>query len=169
MRPLEGVRVLDFSTLLPGPLATLLLAEAGAEVVKIERPGRGDDMRGYEPRLGADSVNFALLNRGKRSVALDLKSSGALDRLRPLLEQADVLVENFRPGVMDRHGLGWDALHAANPRLVYCSITGFGQTGPYADRAGYDFIIQGMGGFMSITGEPGGPPARSTRRFQPPE
>src|SRR5918992_4881564 len=96
--PLEGIRVLDFTTLLPGPLATLILAEAGAEVIKIERPGRGDEMRSYEPKFGADSVNFALLNRGKRSIAIDLKAAGALEQLRPLLETADVVVEQFRPG-----------------------------------------------------------------------
>ena len=158
MRPLEGVRVLDFSTLLPGPLATLLLAEAGAEVVKIERPGRGDDMRGYEPRLGADSVNFALLNRGKRSVALDLKSSGALDRLRPLLEQADVLVEQFRPGVMDRLGLGYEALSAIQPRLVYCAVTGYGQAGPNSGVAAHDLNYAAETGLLSIAAGNDGAP-----------
>lgn len=158
MRPLEGVRVLDFSTLLPGPLATLLLAEAGAEVVKIERPGRGDDMRGYEPRLGADSVNFTLLNRGKRSVALDLKAPGALDRLRPLLEQADVLVEQFRPGVMDRLGLGYEALSAIQPRLVYCSITGYGQSGPRSGAAGHDLNYVAESGLLSLTAGADGAP-----------
>src|SRR5438270_980249 len=100
MQPLRGIRVLDFSTLLPGPLATLLLAEAGAEVIKIERPGRGDEMRAYSPKLGTDSVNFALLNRGKRSVAIDLKDESAVERLRPMIESADIVVEQFRPGVM---------------------------------------------------------------------
>src|SRR5436305_7177688 len=118
MIPLEGVMVLDFSTLLPGPLATLILAEAGARVVKVERPGRGDEMRSYSPKFGTDSVNFALLNRGKRSVAIDLKASGAVDALRPLVESADVVVEQFRPGVMDRLGLGYEALKAMNPRIV---------------------------------------------------
>src|SRR3954466_5692443 len=110
MQPLEGVRILDFSTLLPGPLATLLLAEAGAEVIKIERPGRGDEMRSYEPKFGTDSVNFAMLNRGKRSIAIDLKDKVALATLKPLLETTDVVVEQFRPGVMDRLGLGYAAL-----------------------------------------------------------
>src|SRR4051812_24271573 len=104
MQPLEGIRVLDFSTLLPGPLATLLLAEAGAEVIKIERPGRGDEMRSYDPKLGDDSVNFALLNRSKRSIAIDLKAAGAVAKLTPLIRSADVVVEQFRPGVMDRLG-----------------------------------------------------------------
>src|SRR3954462_12300280 len=102
MAPLKGIRVLDFSTLLPGPLATLVLAEAGAEVLKFERPGRGDEMRTYTPKFGTDSVNFALLNRGKRSIAIDLKDKRALEKLRPLIESADVVVEQFRPGVMDR-------------------------------------------------------------------
>src|SRR5258706_16022671 len=121
MAPLEGIRVLDFSTLLPGPLATLLLAEAGAEVIKIERPGRGDEMRSYTPKFGADSVNFALLNRGKRSIAIDLKGKSALERLKPLIVSADVIVEQFRPGVMDRLGLGYAALAQLNPRIIYCA------------------------------------------------
>src|SRR5881628_2662129 len=125
--PLAGITVLDFSTLLPGPMATLLLAEAGAEVIKIERPGRGDEMRSYDFKLGASAVNFALLNRGKRSIAIDLKDPAALKRL-----------EQFRPGVMDRLGLGYESLKAANPRLVYCAVTGYGQTGPRADVAGHD-------------------------------
>jgi alpha-methylacyl-CoA racemase len=137
-QPLAGITVLDFSTLLPGPLAGLILAEAGAEVIKIERPGRGDEMRGYEPKLGADSVNFALLNRGKRSIALDLKEPAARGRLMPLIRSADVLIEQFRPGVMDRLGLGYDALHRENPRLIWCSITGFGQSGPKAGVAAHD-------------------------------
>ena len=129
MLPLSGVRVLDFSTLLPGPMATLLLAEAGAEVIKIERPGTGEELRLYQPRFGDTSVPFAMLNRGKRSIAIDLKAADALDRLRPLLESADVIVEQFRPGVMERLGLGYEALKQINPRIVYCAITGFGQAG----------------------------------------
>ena len=124
MQPLSGLRVLDFSTLLPGPLATLLLAEAGAEVIKIERPGRGDEMRGYQPPFGSDSANFALLNRGKRSIAIDLKAADAVERLAPLVATSDVLVEQFRPGVMDRLGLGYETVRRINPRLVYCAITG---------------------------------------------
>jgi len=110
MRPLEGVLVLDFSTLLPGPMATLMLAEAGAEVIKIERPGRGEEMRAYDPKWGRDSVNFALLNRGKKSLALDLKDSADHAKLAPLLARADIVVEQFRPGVMDRLGLGYDVV-----------------------------------------------------------
>src|SRR3954464_11211393 len=135
MAPLEGIRVLDFSTLLPGPLATLVLAEAGAEVIKIERPGRGDEMRAYTPKFGSDSVNFALLNRGKRSIAIDLKDKAAVEQLKPLLEACDIVVEQFRPGVMDRLGLGYEALKKINPRIIYCAITGYGQHGPRADVA----------------------------------
>jgi alpha-methylacyl-CoA racemase len=158
VRPLEGIRVLDFSTLLPGPLATLMLAEAGAEVVKIERPGRGDEMRSYRPRLGDDAVNFALLNRGKRSVAIDLKAPGALARLRPLLESADVLVEQFRPGVMDRLGLGHAALSAIQPRLVYCSITGYGQAGPKSGVAAHDLNYAADCGLLSLAAGADGAP-----------
>src|SRR3954465_9540559 len=124
MQPLKDIRVLDFSTLLPGPLASLILAEAGAEVIKIERPGRGDEMRSYEPKLGSDSVNFALLNRGKRSIAIDLKQAGARAALEPLIKTADVVLEQFRPGVMDRLGFGYDALRDINPRIIYCAVTG---------------------------------------------
>ena len=157
-RPLAGVRVLDFSTLLPGPLATLLLAEAGAEVIKIERPGRGDEMRSYVPKFGADSVNFAMLNRGKRSVAIDLKAPDALARLRPLLESADVVVEQFRPGVMDRLGLGYEALRAINPRIVYCAITGWGQTGPKADVAAHDLNYVAESGMLALAAGADGAP-----------
>src|SRR5258706_9813417 len=158
MRPLEGIRVIDFSTLLPGPLATLLLAEAGAEVIKIERPGDGDEMRRFEPKLGADGVNFALLNRGKRSIAIDLKAPDALARLRPLIERADILVEQFRPGVMDRLGLGPAALAALNPRLIYCAITGYGQAGPKAAVAGHDLNYCADSGLLSLAAGSDGAP-----------
>src|SRR5688500_15799560 len=151
MQPLEGIRVLDFSTLLPGPLATLILAEAGAEVIKIERPGRGDEMRSHTPRFGTDSVNFALLNRGKRSIAIDLKAPDAVATLRPLIESADVVVEQFRPGVMDRLGLGYESLREINPRLVYCAITGYGQHGPKADVAAHDLNYVAESGMLSLT------------------
>ena len=158
MQPLAGVRVLDFSTLLPGPLATLMLAEAGAEVIKIERPGRGDEMRSYEPRFGTDSVNFALLNRGKRSIAIDLKSAGAAATLRPLIESADVVVEQFRPGVMDRLGLGYEALKKINPRIIYCALTGYGQHGPRADVAAHDLnYVAESGLLMQTKGTDGAP------------
>ncbi len=158
MRPLEGIRVIDFSTLLPGPLATLLLAEAGAEVIKIERPGDGDEMRRFEPKLGADGVNFALLNRGKRSIAIDLKAPDALARLRPLIERADVLVEQFRPGVMDRLGLGPATLAALNPRLIYCAITGYGQAGPKAGVAAHDLNYCADIGLLSLAAGSDGAP-----------
>ena len=150
MRPLEGLFVLDFTTLLPGPMATLLLAEAGADVLKIERPG-GEEMRHYAPRWGRESVNFALLNRGKKSLALDLKEPAARDRLRPLLERADVLVEQFRPGVMARLGLDYESVSDINPRLVYCSITGYGQTGPKRDVAGHDLNYIGDAGLLALS------------------
>ena len=133
MTPLDDICVLDFSTLLPGPFASLMLAEAGARVIKIERPGRGDEMRSYEPKLGADSTNFHLLNAGKQSIAIDLKAPDAFERLRPLVERADVVVEQFRPGVMERLGFGFERLRTVNPRLIYCAITGWGQSGPKSD------------------------------------
>jgi alpha-methylacyl-CoA racemase len=138
MRPLEVLFVLDFTTLLPGPLATLLLAEAGAEVVKIERPGSGEEMRGRSPKWGTDSANFALLNRGKRSVALNLKNPAQRARLRPLVERADVIVEQFRPGVMARLGLDYETVAKVNPTVVYCSISGYGQSGSKRDIAAHD-------------------------------
>lgn len=158
MQPLAGIRVLDFSTLLPGPLATLLLAEAGAEVIKIERPGTGDEMRSYTPKFGADSVNFALLNRGKRSIAIDLKQPGAVERLMPLVKSADVIVEQFRPGVMDRLGLGYEALSRVNPRLIYCAITGYGQTGPKAMTAAHDLNYVAEAGMLALASGADGAP-----------
>ena len=151
MQPLKGIRVLDFSTLLPGPLATLILAEAGAEVIKIERPGRGDEMRSYAPKFGSDSVNFALLNRGKRSIAIDLKAPDAVRKLTPLVESADVVVEQFRPGVMDRLGLGYEAVQRMNPRLVYCAVTGYGQHGPRAHVAAHDLNYVAESGMLTLT------------------
>ena len=146
--PLSGVKVLDFSTLLPGPMATLFLAEAGAEVIKIERPGSGEDMRHYPPFWGRESINFAMLNRGKKSLAMDLKNPDERERLRPLIESADVLVEQFRPGVMKRLGLDYEAVARINPTVIYCSISGFGQTGPKRDRAGHDLNYIGDAGLL---------------------
>src|SRR5258706_921466 len=156
LQPLAGVLVLDFTTLLPGPLATLLLAEAGAEVIKIERRG-GEDMRRYEARSGGKNAMYAVLNRGKQSLVLDLKSAADRDKLTPLIKRADVLVEQFRPGVMARLGLGPDAVRAINPKLVYCSITGYGQTGPRADEAGHDLNYIGHTGLLALNP---GPPDR---------
>jgi len=153
-QPLKDILVLDFSTLLPGPMATLMLAEAGAEVIKFERPGVGEDARHTEPMIDGESIGFAVLNQGKRSVAIDLKSKGAVDSLRPLLEKADVLVEQFRPGVMDRLGLGYEAVREINPGLIYCSITGYGQTGPKASAAGHDLNYIGDAGILSLSRGP---------------
>jgi alpha-methylacyl-CoA racemase len=158
-RPLEGLLVLEFGTLLPGPLAGLILAEAGARVVKIERPPRGDEMRSYEPKVGEDSINFLLLNRGKQSIAVDLKAPDALTRLRPLIENADVLIEQFRPGVMQRLGFGHEALRRTNPRLIYCSITGWGQDGPKSAVAAHDLNFAAETGLLSLTSGVDGVPA----------
>lgn len=142
--------MLDLSTLLPGPLATLILAEAGAEVIKIERPG-GDQMRAWEPRWESQSVNFALLNRGKKSIVVDLKDTQGREQLRPLLARADVLVEQFRPGVMGRLGLDYTSVSAINPRIIYCSITGYGQTGPRRDVAAHDVNYIAESGLLSLS------------------
>jgi len=163
--PLQGVKVVDLSRALSGPYASLMLADAGAEVVKVERPGTGDDTRGWGPPfVGPDddpeSAYFLSVNRSKRSVVLDLKDDDDLEALRGLLADADVLVENFRPGVMDRLGLGAAALEELNPRLVVLSITGFGEGGPDGHRSGFDQIIQGEGGLMGVTGPVGGPPTK---------
>ena len=148
--PLDGVLVLDFTTLLPGPLATFMLAEAGAEVVKVERPG-GEDLRRYVPRLGSTSAAFAVLNGGKRSVFADLKTEEGRRAVEPLIRRADVLVEQFRPGVMDRLGLGYEAVRAKNPRIVYCSISGYGKDGPRAQEAGHDLNYQAVTGLLSLS------------------
>ena len=165
--PLHGVRVVDMTRALAGPYASLMLADAGADVIKIERPG-GDDTRGWGPPFitpsdggQAESSYFLSVNRNKRSVVLDLKADEDLETLHALIAEADVLVENFRPGVMDRFGLGAEALEALNPRLVVLSITGFGEGGPQGHRAGFDQIVQGEGGLMSFTGPPGGPPTKT--------
>jgi crotonobetainyl-CoA:carnitine CoA-transferase CaiB-like acyl-CoA transferase len=154
--PLDGIRVLDFSTLLPGPLASLILGEAGASVTKIERPG-GEDMRRFEPLHGSSSRPFMALNGGKAVETLDLKVARDVERARALAMQADILIEQFRPGVMERLGLGFAALHAANPRLIYCSITGFGQTGPRRGEAGHDLNYQALSGLLSQSLRRGGP------------
>jgi len=158
--PLAGLLVADFSRVLAGPFATLMLADLGARVVKVERPGTGDDSRANGPFLDGRSLYFARVNRGKQSVALDLKDPADLAVARRLAAQADVLVENYRPGVMARLGLGPAALLEAHPRLVYCSISGFGHTGPWSQRPAYDAVVQGMSGIMAITGAAGGPPVK---------
>lgn len=151
---LDDILVVDFSTLLPGPMATLFLAEAGADVIKIERPGIGEEMRSYHPRWGTDSVNFNLLNRRKKSLAVNLKSPEATAGLRSILERADVVVEQFRPGVMDRLGLGYESISAFNPDIIYCSITGYGQSGPKSQRAGHDLNYIGDAGLLALSSGP---------------
>jgi crotonobetainyl-CoA:carnitine CoA-transferase CaiB-like acyl-CoA transferase len=156
MLPLDDLLVLDFSTLLPGPLASLFLSEAGAQVIKIERPG-GEDMRRFPPRFGETSAPFAVLNRGKASLEIDLKAADALARLTPLITRADILIEQFRPGVMQRLGFGFEALKLLNPRLIYCSISGFGQSGPRAQEAGHDINYQAIGGLLGQSLKRGAP------------
>jgi CoA:oxalate CoA-transferase len=158
--PLRGVLVVDLSRVLAGPYCTLLLAELGARVIKVERPGRGDDARAIGPFVGGKSAYFGSVNRGKESIALDLRDAPDRAVFEQLLARADVLVENFRPGVLARLGFGWEALHARFPRLVYAAVSGFGQTGPDAERPAYDLVAQALGGLMSLTGQPGGPPTR---------
>ena len=158
--PLAGVSVLDFTRALAGPYATMLLADLGAEVMKVEEPGAGDFTRENGPYVRGVSSYFLSINRGKCSITLNLKHPGGRELALRLAECVDVLVENFRPGVMERLGLGYDAVRMRNRRIVYASVSGFGQTGPYASRPAYDMIAQGMGGPVSITGEPGRPPVR---------
>ncbi len=158
--PLSGVTVVDLSRVLAGPFCTLVLADLGARVIKVEAPGGGDDSRHFGPFVGGKSAYFMSLNRGKESIALDLKAEEDRSVLHSLLGQADVLVENFRPGTMDRLGFGWGSLQERHPRLIYAAVSGFGQTGPYSHRAAYDIIVQAMGGVMSLTGYPDESPAR---------
>ncbi|WP_410620748.1 CaiB/BaiF CoA transferase family protein [Amycolatopsis sp. cmx-8-4] len=160
-RPLDGIKVVDLSRVLAGPYCTQHLGEMGADVVKVEPPGHGDDTRGWGPPfVGDEAVYYLAANRNKRGIVLDLKSDRGRDALRRLVAGADVLVENFRPGTLEKWGIGYAALSAVNPRLIQVSITGFGQTGPYRDRAGYDLVAQALGGVMSLTGEPDGAPAK---------
>jgi crotonobetainyl-CoA:carnitine CoA-transferase CaiB-like acyl-CoA transferase len=163
--PLQNIRVLDLTRVLAGPWSTQILADFGAEVIKVEKPGEGDDTRGWGPPFltnpdgsRGDAAYYLSANRGKKSVAIDIAKPEGQKLLRELAKQSDVLMENFKVGGLKKYGLDYESLKAVNPRLVYCSITGFGQTGPYAQRAGYDFMIQGMGGIMSVTGQPDGSP-----------
>lgn len=158
---LLGIRVLDLSRVLAGPFLTMLLADMGAEVIKLEIPGRGDDSREFPPFKEGESLYYVNLNRGKRSITLNLKHPEGRRVFLDLARRCDVLLENFRPGTMERLGLGYEVLREVNPRLVYASISGFGQTGPYRDRPGYDIIGQAMGGLMSVTGWPDSPPTRA--------
>lgn len=166
---LDGLRILDLSRILAGPTATQLLGDLGADIVKVEKPGEGDDTRKWGPPYVNDregkptqeSAYYLSANRNKRSVAIDLTSTGGQALIHRLLDKADVLIENYKVGTLAKYGLAYEQLKERYPRLIYCSITGFGQTGPYATRAGYDFLIQGMGGIMSLTGEPRGQPMKA--------
>src|SRR5499426_484115 len=157
---LERLRVVDLSSHLSGPYCAMLLADHGADVIKVERPGGGDDARRMPPFVGGESAPFMIWNRNKRSIVLDLKAEADKAQLLALIDSADVLIENFRPGTLERLGLGWPALSARNPRLIYAAISGFGQTGPYRDRGGFDLVAQGMSGLMSVCGPKDGPPHR---------
>ena len=159
-RPLAGITVVDLTRVLAGPYCTLVLATLGARVIKVERPGTGDDARSIGPFVNGKSLYFSALNHGKESIALDLRASADRAVFEDLLAAADVVVENFRPGAMERLGYGWDTVRARWPRLVYGAASGFGHTGPLRARPAFDMVVQAMGGLMSLTGYPGGPPAR---------
>jgi CoA:oxalate CoA-transferase len=158
--PLAGITVVDLSRILAGPYCTLLMAELGARVIKVETPGTGDDARAYGPFVNGKSAYFQSVNRGKESIALNLKQDGDRATFDQLLAMADVVVENFRPGTMEKLGYGWDQLHPKYPRLIYAAASGFGHSGPEMYRPAYDMVVQGMGGIMSVTGHPGTPPTR---------
>ncbi len=160
--PLAGMKVLELAQIMAGPTCGTLLADMGADVIKVEKIPGGDDSRRYaEPQVNGESAAFMMLNRNKRSIALNLKTEGGREVLRRLVKDADVLFENYRKGTMEKLGVGFEELRKINPALVWCSISGYGQTGPYAERGGFDLIAQGVSGIMSITGEPGGPPVKS--------
>lgn len=160
--PLAGVKVLELAQIMAGPTCGTLLADMGADVIKVEKIPGGDDSRRYaEPQVNGESAAFMMLNRNKRSVAINLKTEGGREVLRRLVADTDVLFENYRKGAMDKLGVGYEALRQINPALIWCSISGYGLTGPYADKGGFDLIAQGVSGIMSITGEPGRPPVKS--------
>lgn len=158
--PLDGIVILDLTHVLAGPFCSHTLGDLGARVIKVERPGSGDDTRAFPPFVSGDSAYFAALNAGKESIALDLKSEADREILDHLLASADVVLENYRPGVMERLGFGWEVLHTRYPRLIYGAVSGFGHSGPEAEKPAYDMVVQARGGVMSITGEEGGPPVR---------
>jgi len=157
----SGLLVVDLTRVLAGPFCTMMLAELGARVIKVENPDGGDDSRGFEPFFQGQSAYFASLNRGKESIALDLKDEADRAVFLKLIRCADVLVENFRPGTLERLGLGYESLRAVNPRLIYAAVSGFGQTGPWGEKPAYDLIVQALGGMMSVNGQPGGPPTKA--------
>jgi crotonobetainyl-CoA:carnitine CoA-transferase CaiB-like acyl-CoA transferase len=160
MKPLDHLTILDLSRVLACPFASMILAELGARVIKVEQPGSGDETRGFEPQLAKDSAYYFACNRSKESITVDLRSSEGKQTIRKLAERADVVVENFPVGTLGKYGLDFASLSAINPRLIYVSCTGFGQTGPYARKKGYDTVFQAMGGLMSLTGERGGGPVK---------
>ena len=160
MKPLDGLTILDLSRVLACPFASMILAELGARVIKVEQPGSGDETRGFEPQLAQDSAYYFACNRSKESITVNLRSDEGKKTVRALAQRADVLLENFPVGTLTRYGLDFAALSALNPALVYVSCTGFGQTGPYAEKKGYDTVFQAMGGIMSLTGEKGGGPVK---------
>src|SRR5918996_3986359 len=157
---LDGVRVVDLSRVLAGPFCGALLGDLGADVVKVEDPTVGDESRTWPPHKDGEAAGYLVNNRNKRGISVDLKSPEGVDIVRRLVRDADVLIENFRTGTMEEFGLGYDALSAINPRLIYCSVSAFGRTGPRAEGAGYEALMQAFSGIMAITGEPGGPPVR---------
>jgi crotonobetainyl-CoA:carnitine CoA-transferase CaiB-like acyl-CoA transferase len=162
MGPLKGIKVVELAQIMAGPTCGMLLADMGADVIKLEKLPGGDDTRSYtEPAIAGESAAFMMLNRNKRGIAVNLKMPGGLEVAKRLLARADVVTENYRKGTLEKLGLGYDVLKALNPRLVYCAVSGYGRTGPYADKGGFDLIAQGFAGIMSVTGEPGGPPAKS--------
>jgi len=160
MKPLAGLTILDLSRVLACPFASMILAELGARVIKVEQPGSGDETRTFEPQLARDSAYYFVCNRSKESITVNLRSDDGRKLIRELAQKADVVVENFPVGTLGRYGLDFASLSALNPRLIYVSCTGFGQTGPYKDKKGYDTVFQAMGGIMSLTGEPGGGPVK---------
>ena len=157
---LDGIRVLDLTNHLSGPYCGMLLGDLGADVIKIERPGEGDEARHMPPFVNGEGSPFMLWNRNKRSIVLDLKSEGGREAIHALAREADIVLENFRPGTLDRLGIGYGALRATNPKLIYCAISGFGQTGPYRNRGGFDLMTQGMSGLMAVCGPEDGAPFR---------
>jgi crotonobetainyl-CoA:carnitine CoA-transferase CaiB-like acyl-CoA transferase len=160
--PLAGIRVVELAQIMAGPTCGMLLADMGADVIKVEKIPGGDDTRSYsEPSIGGESAAFMMLNRNKRGVAVNLKTPGGLEVVKKLLADADVVTENYRLGTLEKLGLGYEVLRELNPRLVYCAVSGYGRTGPYADKGGFDLIAQGFSGLMSITGEPGREPAKA--------
>ena len=158
--PLSGITVIDLSRILAGPYCTLMLKELGARVIKVESPGTGDDAREYGPFVNGKSAYFQSVNRGKESIVLNLKDEDDKNIFRKLLQKADVLVENFRPGTMEKLGFGWETIKKDYPNVIYASASGFGHSGPDMYRPAYDMVVQGMGGIMSVTGHPGTPPTR---------